>query len=242
MDYISNIFAESQYKHDRFFNESFELPYNFDQIKIQPNELSTFRSLNLSIEKLYENFLYIFSLTELGNNIVPIGMPSIAGAVSGVTDNTFTWIPSGNSLADMVPFSAVGLPAFDNATINQVEYSPFLNCDIIITCSPTTVILSKSTRNNSSISVLLSTSLVDIDQHLTFQNIVGTAFYNNSLYIADGFYNSVYQYDLTELFTDQIYPNGLVLTKAIGGTGNAEKKYQFNGISGLTIFNDIIYS
>jgi len=175
----------------------------------------------------------------MGSNVVPDGMPVIAGAITSTS--TFGWLSGGYGVSNFTTFSSIGLSAFDNAIITEVQYSELLNSDLIVTCTPNTVILSKAAKDNSSISVLLSTNLVNIDQHLTFQSIVGASFYNNSLYIADSFYNSVYKYDLTALFNDQIYPNGLILTKLIGGTGNAEKKYQFNGIGGITIFNDTVY-
>ena len=238
MDYISNIFETTSYRHDRFFNESFQLPYNFDQIKIQPNELSTFRSLNLSIEKLYSNFLYIYGLTMMANNIVPDDMPVVAG----VYDNVFTWASGGYSVPELSSFSSAGLSALDGVTIIESQYSSFLDGDMLVMCSPSAVAICKAPIDNTTISVILSTNLVSIDQNLLFQNIVGASLHNNILYIADAYYSNIYKYDLTILFTDQIYPtNGLVATKLIGGTGDAEKKYEFNNISGLTIFNDKVY-
>ena len=237
MELISAALNNSEFKHDRFFNESFDLPYKIDSIKIQPNELSTYRALNSSLERLYKNFIYIYSLTKLGSNIMP---DSVRG-MAGVINSTIEWAPSGTNPATFSDFSTIGLSAFDDAIINEVQYSPALEQNLFITCSLSAIILSKSDQVNDTFTVILSTNKVDIDQDLTFRHIVAATLYNDNLYVADSFYNNIYKYDLTGIFTDRIYPETLVLAKAIGGTGNAEKKYKFNNISGITVFDDRLY-
>ena len=243
MDLISNIFNATAFEHDRFFNESFQLPYNFDAIKVQANELSTYRSVNQSFEKLYQNFLYIYGLTELANNVVPDNLVNTAGTVSAsnALSATFTWTSSGVNYNSFLPFSSAGLSALDNAIILDAEYSHSLQQNIIVACSLTQVILIKTQRDSSSISVLLSSVKVNVDNNLLFQSINSVAIYDDNLYISDSSHNSVYKYDLTTLLTDIIYPNSLILTRAIGGTGDAEKKYEFNNVGGITVFNNRLY-
>ena len=237
MELISTILASSEFKHDRFFNESFDLPYKIDSIKIQPNELSTYRALNSSLERLYKNFLYIYGLTKLGSNIIPDGIRGIAGAIN----STFEWTASGTTPATFNNFTTIGLSAFDTAIINEVQYSPALEQNLFITCSLSAVIISKSDQISNTVTVILSTNKIDIHQDLAFRNIVAATLYNDSLYITDSFYNNIYKYDLTGLIADRVYPDTLVLSKAIGGTGNAEKRYKFNSVGGITIFNDKLY-
>ena len=237
MELISAILNSSEFKHDRFFNESFELPYKIDSIKIQPNELSTYRALNSSFERLYKNFLYIYSLTKLGSNVLPSDLRGTAGVLSG----TFGWAPSGTNPASFSNFSTIGLSAFNDTIINEVQYSSALEQNLFVTCSLSAVILSRSDQASNTITVILSTDKVDVDQNLAFRNIVAATLYNDNLYIADSFYNNIYKYDLTGLLTDRIYPDTLVVAKAIGGTGNAEKRYKFNNIGGNTIFKDRLY-
>ena len=237
MELISAILNSSEFKHDRFFNESFELPYKIDSIKIQPNELSTYRALNSSFERLYKNFLYIYSLTKLGSNVLPSDLRGTAGVLGG----TFGWAPSGTNPASFSNFSTIGLSAFNDTIINEVQYSSALEQNLFVTCSLSAVILSRSDQASNTITVILSTDKVDVDQNLAFRNIVAATLYNDNLYIADSFYNNIYKYDLTGLLTDRIYPDTLVVAKAIGGTGNAEKRYKFNNIGGITIFKDRLY-
>lgn len=237
MELISAILNNSEFKHDRFFNESFDLPYKIDSIKIQPNELSTYRAVNSSLERLHKNFIYIYSLTKLGNNIIPDGI----GGMAGVINSTIEWAPSGTNPATFSDFSTIGLSAFDDAIINEVQYSPALEQNLFVTCSLSAIILSKSDQASDTLTVILSTDKVDIDQNLAFQHIVAATLYNDNLYVADSFYNNLYKYDLTGILTDRIYPETLVLAKAIGGTGNAEKKYKFNNIGGITVFDNRLY-
>ena len=237
MELISTILNNSEFKHDRFFNESFDLPYKIDSIKIQPNELSTYRAVNSSLERLHKNFLYIYSLTKLGNNTIPDGIVGMAGVIN----STIEWAPSGTNPATFSDFSTIGLSAFDDAIINEVQYSPALEQNLFVTCSLSAIILSKSDQASDTFTVILSTNKVDIDQNLAFQHIVAVTLYNDNLYVADSFYNNLYKYDLTGILTDRIYPETLVLAKAIGGTGNAEKKYKFNNIGGITVFDNRLY-
>lgn len=239
MDLISNIFKTSVFKHDRFFNESFSLPYDIDSIKIQPNELNTYRAVNASIEKLYTNFLYIYSLTKMGNNIVPDSLANVAGVLNDT--ETFQWTTSSTSIASLTTFSSIGLSGFDNAVYNKVEYSPSLGQNIIVTASPTEIILTKATRNDTTITVLLSSDSIDSSQNLKFKNITGIALVDTQLFVCDSFYNSIYKYDLNLLYNDVIYPKSLVLTKVIGGVGEARDRYKFNNIKSLDVINDKVY-
>lgn len=239
MDLISNIFETSTFEHDRFFNESFSLPYDLDSIKIQPNELNTYRALNASIEKLYTNFLYIYGLTKMGNNVVPDSLTNVAGVFN--TTETFQWTTSSTDIASLTTFSTIGLSGFDGAVYSRVEYSPSLEQNILVTCSPSEIILTKATRDDSSISVLLSSKTIDIDQNLQFRSISGVALVDTQLFVCDSFYNSVYKYDLDLLYNDVIYPNSLVLAKVIGGTGDAQDKYRFNAVRSLDVVGNKLY-
>lgn len=239
MDLISNIFESSTFEHDRFFNESFSLPFDLNSIKIQPNELNTYRVINASIEKLYTNFLYIYGLTKMGSNVVPDSLESIAGVFSST--NTFQWATTSTDSAQLTSFSTIGLSGFDNIIYSRVEYSPSLMQNILVACSPSEVILTKAALDNSSISVLLSSKTIDINQNLQFERISGLALADTQLFICDSSHNSIYKYDLDLLYNDVIYPNSLVLTKVIGGTGDAQDGYKFNGVRSLDAINNRLY-
>lgn len=63
--YLNNILQQRQYAVDRLWNDQVSLPYRFDQIKIKPNDHASADSFNLSISRLYDNFLYLVSESKM---------------------------------------------------------------------------------------------------------------------------------------------------------------------------------
>lgn len=56
---------------DRDVNDATVMPYNFDDIKIKPNDLVTTSSINGAIGKLYDNLLFIVSQSRVPQSIIP---------------------------------------------------------------------------------------------------------------------------------------------------------------------------
>lgn len=56
---------------DRSFNDNLELPFDFDQVKVKPNEFATSDNVNASLYKLYYNFLYLNSRCKLASGQIP---------------------------------------------------------------------------------------------------------------------------------------------------------------------------
>ncbi len=66
-DYLNNILQLRGYPVDRLLQDSLTLPYRLDEIKIKPNEFATAGTFNVSMERLYDNFLYLVSNTKLSS-------------------------------------------------------------------------------------------------------------------------------------------------------------------------------
>ena len=239
MNSIITIFEDSGLLHDRFFNESFALPYSFDDIKIQSNELVTYQAVNQSLEKLYHNFLYLYSLTKLGSNIVPVGLSYYSGVSSG---NTFTQYPSSASQTGFTPFSAVGLSYFDTATISKVVYSDLRGGPLMVTCSPSAVILTQApSGTGTTYTVLLSARTVSTDSTLEFSRITNALINQQYLYIVDNGYNTIYKYNLGGFLSDSSMPAVLHIEQAVGGLGNYQDKYKFNSVTSICALDQSLY-
>ena len=239
MNSIETIFNSSGLLHDRFFNESFNLPYSFEEIQIQSNELVSHLSINQSLEKLNHNFMYLYSLTKLGSNIIPDGLSFYAGVSS---TNTFTAFPTGADQTGFVPFSAAGLSYFDTATINKVVFSDLRNAPLMVTCSMSAVILTQvPTTTATTFTVILSTGVTNTNSSLAFGNITSALIHNQSLYVVDTAYNNVYKYDLSGFLSDSAVPPTLTIDQVIGGAGNFQDKYKFNGVNSICALDNRLY-
>ena len=58
-DYLNNLLGERGYTVDRLLHDQLELPYRFDQVKVKPNDDATAETFNISMDRLYDNFLYL---------------------------------------------------------------------------------------------------------------------------------------------------------------------------------------
>ena len=63
--YLNKILESRGYPVDRLLQDELELPYRFDQIKIKPNDVADAETFNISMDRLYDNFLYLTSNTKL---------------------------------------------------------------------------------------------------------------------------------------------------------------------------------
>jgi len=64
-EYLNKILGDRHYPVDRVLHDELTLPYRFDQIKIKPNDDANALTFNLSMDRLYDNFLYLVSNTKL---------------------------------------------------------------------------------------------------------------------------------------------------------------------------------
>ena len=71
MNNLLTEFNASPFIFDRTVTDITVLPFSFSQIEIQPNELAVARTFNLKIEKLYNNFLYLYGICHIANFEIP---------------------------------------------------------------------------------------------------------------------------------------------------------------------------
>ena len=76
---ISTEFLRQGLIYDRYLGVDVDLPYTFEDIKIQPNDTATYSVLNIKFKHLYDNFLYLYKNCKLASNVIPISATAIAG-------------------------------------------------------------------------------------------------------------------------------------------------------------------
>jgi len=240
MQKIETIFKNANLLHDRFFNESFQLPYAFESIKIEGNDLSTYRIINDSLSKLYDNFLYLYGLTKMASNAVPAALSGIY-AVSG-TNTAASWYNSALlNLNNTSPFYQAGLPDLDNVKSFSITYSELYNGFLMAAITDTSLVIASMAEDDSSFSVILSSSVADSYLTLPFQDLKNAKFIGDYLYVLDRYYNNLYRYDLKGLLSDDIFPKILKIDNTIGGFGIFQDKYKFNSPSSFCVLKENLY-
>ena len=71
-EYLTTATYSRFYYFDRDVNDQIELPYNWYDIKIKPNDLVLAPVINGSFDKLYDNLLYLISRGKMPESLMPI--------------------------------------------------------------------------------------------------------------------------------------------------------------------------
>ena len=114
--------TNSSLLYDRVISTPLELPYDFDEIKIQPNELVVSTAIFASLEKVHKNYLYINANSFISSNDLPGKYVGYFGATSGddITSQEPEFVEyDSNQLYDHLPSLSAGdladiSPALDN--------------------------------------------------------------------------------------------------------------------------------
>lgn len=86
MNNIYSEFLNAKLNFDRVVTDTFELPYKWDTIEIQPNEIATSNSFNLKIKKLYSNLLYLYGLCNISDYKIPKNYTGVIGVSTSKSD------------------------------------------------------------------------------------------------------------------------------------------------------------
>ena len=78
MNTIYNEFLKTSYIFDRVVTDVFSLPYSFNSIEIQPNELATASTFNLKLKRLYDNLHYMYGLCNIADFNIGTNTPVIS--------------------------------------------------------------------------------------------------------------------------------------------------------------------
>ena len=239
MQPIETIFKNANLFHDRFFNESFQLPYNFESIKIQANDLSTYRVINDAMDRLYDNFLYIYGLTKMASNVIPVSLGGVC-AVSGLSAGA-TWLPASANSGGFNPFKQIGWDFLDNTKSISMTYSKTSQGVLIAAVTDTSVSLVSADEACTSFTVILSSDVADDALTLPFTSVTNCRFIGNYLYVLDSYYNNLYRYNISGLVSDDIYPRTLQIDSLIGGYGIFQDAYKFNAPTSFCTLGSNLY-
>lgn len=237
---INTIFSNSGILADRYLGDTVVLPYSFEQIRIQNNETATESVVNLKLQHLYQNFLYLYKASEIASNVIPIQQLATAGV--SATSTIFTWL-TGLSTSQFIPLSTAETPLLDQINlvevINNTERGEFN----IFASNGTNLIILNSDNNQQSISLRYNSNQLYNSSNIYFSKINSITFdNNNNLYVLDLSGNNLIKYDASGFLTDDnVNKYTIQYSNIIGGKGTYIDKTQFNNPCSVVFNNPYIY-
>ena len=255
MNNIANEFTKYGLAFDRSVNDIISLPFTYEQIQLQPNELAVANTLNIKLEKLYFNLLYLYKLCNAAGYNIPktySGWYGLTGTNSMRTSAfEFKLFSPSVSLSSAVSFVSGGSRyASINDSILALSYiAPTFNSPILIAASPTTLSIlpfygqyySPVFVNGSSF-VITQRNIDPLSGSLQFNNITGIAIDTDEdiLFVADQNLNNIYTYDISDTIFQQTQK--FYLTNYIGGKGSSVDHTKFNSLNKIAYTGEILFA
>ena len=239
---IDNLSAKGLHQ-NRLPGDTPVLPYSFYDIKIKANDLVTSFSINHSLEKIYDNWLYILSYSVLPSNNIPDKTYSthmIADSGSGPKFTLQTQYANisasstGNSLSGITNILCV-----DN-TIN-----PTYVYNHIATTSTSIVLLSAFDVTN--IDVISDNEYTSTASGVKFQNITDIAINDDDdLIVLDTDLKAIYKFDITGILTLDTAvlkssTPGRLLKEVTGSTGSVYDSTKFYNPISMSVVGNMMY-
>jgi hypothetical protein len=257
---ISKTIAQYGIQFDRFLGSTLVLPFTgLDTIKIQPNDVATAPVINLALQKLYTNLLYLYKNSRVASNIIPISSTAVAGVSTNSTE--FRWFTNneGLSSSQFIPLTSARLWGQDQMTHFAVAqnrtsslFSMFTtsNLDLVVYTAHNeffTNNLNKDVSISTAYSATNTLSSIGAapggDSGIKWKGIQDFAFgANNSLFVLDLSAYTITKYDASGFLSDDIVLlNRLVYQDTIGGQGTYADPDLFNAPRNIDTYHDELY-
>lgn len=198
-----------------FFNRGtstdIKLPFNENDLIFQPSEFVNQNTINVKLDRLYDNFLELYNLCFIRDNNIPRNYTSFLGC-TGVRDGAVGNITqvvkdstvgpnlssefvsaSALDLNDTRGFDVIGMRVNEANPLNSVTPTDFLT--IYFTTSAISVFKMQNDASESSTATfIVSTNRADGPFSQKFQQITDITTNNrDTLYVSDAFHNQIYR-------------------------------------------------
>jgi len=229
--------------YDRHPGAKLQLPYKLEDILIQPNEVIRDDTINLKLQHLYDNFLYLYSRCKMASNIVPIS----SSAILGVSANDLNLAWNYNlSTSQFIPATNTDIPTFNGTKVIAAYANPEIAGNVILTSNGNinTIFFSKDDETGFTSSPVVF-SAIDTDplNSVIYRDIASVVQGpNNSFLILDKGANLLYQYSSQGLIQDNnVFFQKIPLLNLIGEFGSAYDKLSFNAPTDVVTYDNEVY-
>ena len=239
---------------DRLPGDILTLPNTMYDVKITVNDFVTADTINYSLNKLYDNWLYLISKSIVPSNNIPNNDYYTKIAVDTPGDG-LRWTPKTNFPNLSATSSNNDLHGIKGITkvINTANNN---NYNIIATTNTNVILLSGTNTpvDDSNIDIIVNefngarsdSSITHPSNNIHFKSIIDhTLNQSNDLFILDNELNTLFKFDITGILTlDTAILNndtpGRLMTGLIGGPGAISDKTKFSQpISVISVDNAI---
>jgi len=240
MNAIDTEFQKIDLNYDRTVTDVFQLPYSLDTILLQPNELAVSQSFNLKIQKLYDNFLYLYGLCNVADFKIPrryegwVGYTNLEKQILYLYDDSTT---NAVAVLSSVLFASNQALAFYSTDSRYEQNLIFTNGQFISLNG-----INQRDGDYSPVNLIQQSSVDPLSGSINFFNITGIAQYKaEQLFISDATYNNLYSYNLGGAVSDDNIRNRqLFQLNVVGGRGTSQDRIKFNNIGKIAVAGDVV--
>jgi len=240
MNAIDTEFQKIDLNYDRTVTDVFQLPYSLDTVLLQPNELAVSQSFNLKIQKLYDNFLYLYGLCNVADFKIPrryegwVGYTNLEKQILYLYDDSTT---NAVAVLSSVLFASNQALAFYSTDSRYEQNLLFTNGQFISLNG-----INQRDDDYSPVNLIQQSSVDPLSGSINFYNIAGIAQYKaEQLFISDATYNNLYSYNLGGAVSDDNIKNRqLFQLNVVGGRGTSQDRIKFNNIGKIAVAGDVV--
>ena len=198
---------------DKFYNriptENITLSYTLSDFLFQPNEYVNTNSINLKIEKSFNNFIDIYKSCFSASSKLPYNYTGLARVSATNTSLAIPIWQYSSSNTYTSAFSAYNPEITRNSKISFIpnQYATNEHNHTLVIANLSSVMVFNVNRPLSTFNPVFSSYRVETNNiagysELKFKNIVSVANSSNYFYICDSGNNAVYAYDITGVLTE----------------------------------------
>lgn len=239
---IIDEFYNQNLVYNRFIGEDISLPYNFDSIKIQPNDTVSADLINIKIQHLYDNFMSLYRNSKISSNVIPISSTAIAGVTGNGVSTAFNWYFNLSARQFGKLSQNPSMNGADNTKASLLVKNIDLDRYSLFISNGTEIKVLNFNSQASYINVVFSQTEVDAGYGVKYKDLCDLEVYGNYIFALDCKLNQLIKYDASGFIGDNnVTNNRLYYVDSIGNTGNFLAKTAFNDPKGMTVSNNILY-
>ena len=207
----TNTIQNTVYLSNKFFNrivtQNITLTYTLSDFIFQPNEYINTNSINLKLNKAYDNFLDTYRACFFASSYLPFAYVGSAALTATNAGTKLLWTQSVTN--PIVPLSSYDVNITRNSKIalmpNVFPNTPN-DCTLVV-ANLSSIFTFLVNNSAGTFNFVFSSNRVETNNYqgynqLTFNNISSIAKYGNNFYICDAGNNSVYSYDITSVLSE----------------------------------------